>query len=154
MPHRHRTPTAVRALGACSLLAAALALPACGAFSKSDVDYARAYPFEAEREDVLDVQVFRDGTKIRMTNATARSFGPSTLWVNQRFSRPIEGFASGQTVTVSLHEFRDQYQDQFRAGGFFAIRDPDPVVLVELEPGDADAGAPLYGFVVVDNKMN
>ncbi len=151
MPTRTRTPRIVRAGGAGLALALLTTLPACSAFSKSDVDYAKPYPTQADRDEVLDVQVFRDGTKIKMTNATARDFGPSTLWVNQRFSRPIDGFAPGETVTLSLYEFRDQYQDKFRAGGFFATLDPDPVVLVELQPADE---ATLYGFVVVGNEMN
>lgn len=154
MPTPERTPTTVRAIGAGLALAALLALPACSAFSRSDVDYARPYPFEAEREDVLDIQVFREGTRITMTNTTARAFGPSTLWVNQRYSRPIDGLASGQTLTLDLYDFRDQYQDAFRAGGFFATRDPDRVILVEIEPGGVQDDGTLYAFVVVANEMN
>ncbi len=119
-----------------------------------DVDYARAYPRAAPRGDVLDVQVFRADTMLTMTNSTSRSFGPSTLWVNERFSRPIDAFASGQTLKLDLYEFRDQYQDQFRAGGFFATRDPDPVVLVQLETGAEDGAQELIGFVVVSNEIN
>lgn len=141
-------------MGAVAVLSS-LAITGCGAFSKSDVDYARPYPAQADKGDVLDVQVFRQGTRLKMTNATARSFGAGTLWVNQRFSRPIEGFAAGETLTVDLYDFRDQYQDQFRAGGFFATRDPDPVVLVELETGGGEpTTGTMYGFVVVRNEMN
>jgi len=150
---RTRTHTIVRAGGAGLALVLASALGACSSSSRTDAGDARPYPFEAERRGVVDIHVFREGTRIKMTNSTSRSFGPSTLWVNQRFSRPIEGLGSGETLTLNLYDFRDQYQDPFRAGGFFATRDPDPVVLVELQPGDGDEGA-LYGFVVVKNEMN
>lgn len=116
-----------------------------------DVDYARAYPRATTKGDVLDVQVFRNGTRLTMTNSTSRSFGPSTLWINERFSRPIDGFGAGQTLSLDLYTFRDEFQDQFRAGGFFATRDPDPVVLVQLE---TDEPSEMVGFVVVSNDMN
>ncbi|MEZ6243980.1 MAG: hypothetical protein R3B57_13165 [Phycisphaerales bacterium] len=153
MTIRTRTHRIVRVGGAGLMLALVPTLAACSAFSRSDVDYARPYPFDAERQDMLDVQVFREGTKLKMTNTTAHAFGPSTLWVNQRFSRPIDAFAPGETITLNLYDFRDQYQDAFRAGGFFATQEPDQVVLVELQPGD-EAGGKLYGFVVVKNEMN
>jgi hypothetical protein len=119
-----------------------------------DVEYARSYPRATPSGDVLDIQVFRSGTKLTMTNSTSRSFGPSTLWVNERFSRPIDGFEPGETLTLDLYEFRDQYQDQFRAGGFFATRDPDPVVLVQLETGPEDASDEMIGFVIVSDDIN
>lgn len=142
-----------RVVGACVLLASSvLVTGGCRAFSGApDVDYARAYPRATPRSDVADVQVFRNGTKLTMTNSTSRDFGPSTLWVNERFSRPIGSFAPGQTLTLDLYEFRDQFQDQFRGGGFFATRDPDPVVLVQLET--ADEPQELVGFVVVANEI-
>ncbi len=127
----------------------------CRVFSGApDVDYARAYPRATPLGEVLDVQVFRSGTKLTMTNSTSRSFGPSTLWVNERFSRPIQGFGAGQTLSLDLYSFRDEYQDQFRAGGFFATRDPDPVVLVQLETGPEDQYDELIGFVIVSNDIN
>ncbi|MEQ8844059.1 MAG: hypothetical protein RIB58_04320 [Phycisphaerales bacterium] len=113
------------------------------------VDYARAYPESLDRVTTLDVQVIRRPQSIELTNATARAFGPSTLWLNAAFSRPIDGLAVGETLTIPLGEFRNEFSERFRAGGFFATVDPTKLVLAELETDD---GA-LYGLIVVENVL-
>lgn len=102
------------------------------------------YPEEKSLTATLDVQVIRDETTIRMTNTTARSFGKSRVWLNKWFSRDIESFEVGQTLEFNLSEFRDQYGEAFRAGGFFAIKKPERLVLAQLETADT-----LVGLVVV-----
>ncbi len=112
------------------------------------------YPQAVRQGPVLDVQVFREVTALRFTNTTTRDFGPCTLWLNKRYSLPIEGFASGETVELDLTRFVDAFGDTYRAGGFFAQRDPAPVVLAQLETTD-EAGEPvLLGLVVVENKYD
>ena len=151
----HKRSMTTRCVGACVLLGSMMLSGGCRVLGGApDVDYARAYPRATPPGEVIDIQVFRSGTKLTMTNSTSRSFGPSTLWVNERFSRPIEGFEPGQTLTLDLYEFRDEYQDQFRAGGFFATRDPDPVVLVQLETGPEDPYDELIGLVIVSDDIN
>lgn len=118
----------------------------------------RAYPAATDPVEVLDVQVFREVTRLRMTNTTATGFGPGTVWINRRYARDIEGFATGQTLDLDLNEFVDQFAAPFKAGGFFATKRPDPVVLVELETG-WDAGATggasqIHGLVIVRDEAN
>jgi hypothetical protein len=86
-----------------------------------------------------------------MTNPTPRDFGPATVWINQRFSRDIPSFAPGETVKLDLRSFVDQYGEAFRAGGFFATKEPDPVVLVQVEPEGSEE---LIGLIVVQDRRD
>ena len=113
------------------------------------VDYARPYPADKAPGRPLDVQVFRDSDRIRLTNTSAHAFGPGTLWVNAAFSRPIDGLRVGQTLELSLHDFYNEYQQRFRAGGFFATELPWALVKTELESEDG-----LYAFVVVEDEAD
>ncbi len=136
-----------RSIGA--VACAAVVVVAGGCKTGSDVDAGRpAYPTEIRQEVVLDVQVVRNDTEITMTNTTARSIGRSLLWVNGWYSREIEGFGVGQTLTLNLYEFKDQYGTPFRGGGFFATERPERVVLAQVEPLEGDSKE-LIGLVVV-----
>lgn len=95
----------------------------------------------------LDVQVFRRESRISLTNTSPYDFGPSTLWVNAAYSRPIESLRIGQSVELSLHEFRNEHSQPFRAGGFFATDLPSRLVLTEIETDDR-----LYGLIVVEDR--
>lgn len=112
------------------------------------VDYARSYPTGVARGKTLDIQVFRETQYIEFTNTTATAYGPSTLWLNGRYCLPIEGLAIGQTLKFRLNEFRDEFSEPFREGGFFAIEKPDRLVLAQLET-NGDAGPVMLGLVVV-----
>ena len=107
-----------------------------------------AYPHEIAQGEVKDIQVFRRVTRLVMTNTTATPLGPGRVWVNQRFSREVEGLGVGETIVLDLREFRDVFGESFRAGGFFATKEPDHVVLVEYERADA-----LDGLVVVRDRV-
>ena len=109
----------------------------------SEIADGPVYPAVAQSR-VLDVQVFRDEVQIRLTNTSARTFGPCRMWLNQWYSRELSGLAAAETTTLSLAEFKDRYGRAFRAGGFFATERPDRVVLVQIEEG-----AELVGLVVV-----
>lgn len=115
-----------------------------GEGSALDEDASRPYPAELARAPSLPVQVLRDVTKIRLTNTSARSFGPSTMWLNRRYGRPIEGLAIGETITLEVGGFHDEFGAAFRGGGFFATVDPDPLILAEIE-----SEGTIYGLVVV-----
>ena len=129
-------------------------LTGCQLFSeKLTAEPGPVYPEAMPHGEVFDVQVFREVAELRFTNSTPIDFGPSTVWLNKRFSQPIAGIASGETVTMDLRLFVDQWGETFRAGGFYAQRDPSPVVLVELETGEA-AEQILHGFVIVENIYN
>lgn len=112
-----------------------------------------SYPIDLPRGTVAPVQVFREVTKLRMTNTTARTFGPGRLWLNQEHSLEVGVFEPGDTWELDLRGFVDEFGDLYRAGGFFAQRDPAAVVLVEIETGPAD-NRELVGFVVVENRFN
>jgi hypothetical protein len=94
------------------------------------------YPENAQMIEVLDVQVFRDVTVLRFTNSTTNDFAP------------------GETVELDLRQFVDEYGDTYKAGGFFAQRDPAPVVLAQLEANSPEGEPVLYGLVVVQNKYD
>lgn len=111
------------------------------------VDYARAYPENKEPAQTINVQVFRREDHISFTNTSPYDFGPSTLWVNAAYSRPIDALHIGQTVDLSLHDFRNEHSQPFRAGGFFATELPSKLVLAEIESGDR-----LYGLIVVEDR--
>lgn len=111
------------------------------------------YPADIAHGEIFDVQVFRDVTVLKFTNSTTHDFGDSVVWLNKRYSLPIEGFASGETVEIDLRLFVDEFGDTYSAGGFYAQRDPAPVVLFQLETIENDSPI-MYGFVVVENKYN
>jgi len=144
-----RTPIATAAAaGLWLLLAGGCALLPSGAFGPVDAAHARPMPADLAQEQTLDIQVFRNGTRLVLTNSTARTFEDATLWVNRRFSMPIERFEIGQTLNPELRGFVDEFGVPFRAGGFFATEPPDPVVLVQLEDGGA-----MHGLVVTGNRI-
>ena len=101
----------------------------------------------------VDIQVVRKGTKLELTNTTARAFGPSTMWLNSRFSRPIEQLAVGQTLVLPLKQFKDEFSEPFRAGGFFASERPDIIVRAQIETPGPDGGTEMVGLVVVKGEF-
>ncbi|MCC6677980.1 MAG: hypothetical protein IT436_12620 [Phycisphaerales bacterium] len=123
--------------------------PSGCASAPQKVDYARAYPKELQQVGTLDIQVVRETTEIEFTNTTSNSFGPCTLWLNRRFSHPLEGLKIGQTMRMALRDFRDEYSDPFRAGGFFATELPERLVLAQLEVAGDDGQMLLLGLIVV-----
>jgi hypothetical protein len=129
-------------------------LTGCQLFSeKQTAAPGPGYPEAMPRGETAPVQVFREVTTLRMTNTTARAFGPGRLWLNQQYSAEVGVIEPGQTLEMDLRTFVDEFGDVYRAGGFFAQRDPANVVLVEIEDGPAD-NRELVGFVVVENKLN
>ena len=122
--------------------------PACS--TPRDVSKAGpARPGVERQTGVLDIQVFRDETVIRMTNTTARPLAAGRMWVNDWYSRPFPGLAVGESLELPLSEFRDQNGDAFRAGGFFAADRPDRVVLAQIE-----TDGQLLGLVVVGERTD
>lgn len=132
----------------CVLLAACDSIPT-GLRNEPVGAYDRPYPRELPQSRVVDVQVLRGPeTTISMTNTTAETFGPSTLWLNGRFSRPITGFAPGQTLELNLYNFRDEHGEKFRGGGFFATKPPEKIVHAQLETLE-NGESTLVGLIVV-----
>lgn len=105
------------------------------------------YPDDTIQAKTLDIQVVRSETVIRLTNTTARSFGKSVLWMNRWYSHPIEKLGVGETLELSLWDFRDENGEAFRAGGFFATRRPDRLVQAQLQTEGT-----MFGLVVVKGE--
>lgn len=125
------------------LAGAAAALAGCAHGPNPDLA-GPSYP-ELAQTATLDIQVVRHETDIRLTNTTASSYKSCRLWLNRWYSRPIERLDVGQTLTLSLWDFHDEYGESFEAGGFFATRRPEKLVLAQLE-----TGGELLGLVVVE----
>lgn len=121
-------------------------LSGCSFHTGSTIGAGEAMPLGLKQTEVLDIQVYRNVTHLELTNTTARSFAAGTLWVNQRWSHPIDALKPGDSVRLDLDEFKDEFGEPFRAGGFFATRDPDRVVLAQLE-----SEGTLYGLIVTEN---
>ena len=113
--------------------------------------YERVYPENPNRVQTLDIQVFRETKHVKLTNTTATAFGPSTLWLNAWYSRPIDGFAVGETLRLPLSSFRDEHSYAFRGGGFFAVEAPERLALAELEV-ERDGESVYYRLVVVGGE--
>lgn len=80
----------------------------------------------------LNVHAFREVTRLRLTNTSDVTFGPATVWVNAAWAYPIDGLAINQRLDLPLNEFRNEYGQPFRGGGFFATEIPTPVVKAEI----------------------
>lgn len=119
----------------------------CGSASKPGRPGA-SYPRELQQVGALDIQVVRDETEIELTNTTASSFGPCTLWLNARYSKPLDGLKIGETLRLPLRDFRDEHGDAFRAGGFFATELPERLVLAQLEL-PIEGQPRLVGLIVI-----
>jgi hypothetical protein len=131
------------------------ALASCA--STSEVDSGPMYPQGVQRIETLDIHAFRDGTRLQLTNTTARSFGPGMLWLNGRYGYAIDGLDIGQTLHLPLSRFVDEQGRRFAAGGFFAGERPELLALVEMttsEPrldGEGER-AVKFGLVAVGQR--
>jgi hypothetical protein len=92
------------------------------------------------------MQVFRDFTEIEIVNTTAHSYSDVDVWVNQRYVSHVDAIPAGQSITLSLWDFKDEYGNRFYAGGFFRTYTATPVRMVEIQ---TSAEAPLIGLVAI-----
>jgi hypothetical protein len=99
--------------------------------------------------NVADMQVFRDLTEIEIVNTTAHSYSNVDVWVNQRYVAHVNAIPAGQTITISLWDFKDEYGNRFYAGGFFRTFTATPVRMVEIQ---TSAEAPLIGLVTIRSE--
>jgi len=127
-------------------LACTIALSGCG--GTPTIVEGPMYPLEFKRGPTLDIQVIRHETEIRMTNTSGRSFGPCMMWINGRFSYELkDGFAVGESKTLDLAKFTDQYGEIFKAGGFFATERAEKLALAELA-----IDGQVLGMVVISDQ--
>lgn len=102
------------------------------------------YPESSGTLGSLDIEVVVGEQEIVLSSGEAQEFGPSTIWLNRWFAAPVEGLARGERLVVPLSEFMNEYGAAPRAGGFFATRERDQIVLAEIETPEG-----LYGLRVV-----
>ncbi|MBX3364841.1 MAG: hypothetical protein KF866_08765 [Phycisphaeraceae bacterium] len=107
------------------------------------------YPSNLAQGETLDVQVIRRETVIEISNTSALDLPPGKLWLNAWFASDFPGLAVGQTRTFRLADFKDRHGERFAAGGFWATRPPDQVVLAQIETTDAQGAPKLLGLVVI-----
>lgn len=140
-----------------SIALALCAITLTGCLGSPDFTEQRPYPEATTRLEPSNIQLYRSGKTVSLSNTTARKFGPSTIWLNQWFRREIDGFDIGETLSFPLSDFTDEYGDEFRGGGFFAAVEPDRIVLAELEtdvPVSAEHpnGQALVPLIVVGER--
>lgn len=129
-------------------LSAALMQTACMSGGRlTEGTQPRPYPYDAPILRTLDVQVFRDGSKIELVNHTTQPLADFDLWLNERYVRRIEALPPGESVTVSLYEFLDEYQEPFRGGGLWSTKLPDSVVKAEVQDSEG-----LVGLIVIPER--
>ena len=109
----------------------------------------QAYPAELHNTRTLDVQVFREGTDIRIVNTSPISFESFDLWLNKRYVRHVDALPAGETIVLSLWEFYDHRGEVFNAGGFFASYDPTPLRLAQIQLDDE---TPMIGLVTIRSE--
>lgn len=134
-----------RAVANAVLLAAALLIGAC-AGKPPEIVNGPAYP-DVKQSSVLNIQVIRDGKTITMTNTSSQTFTDARLWAIQWYSHPLPSWKPGETLTLDLSNFTDRYGNHMRAGGFWAVDNPEKLVLLQVEQGDK-----LIGLIVVGSQ--
>jgi len=160
----HQSPTTpaprdrVRALMMVLVLLGIAGLGGCELFRTSprrDMTHAAPYPEHLPQLGTLDIQVIREGTTITLTNTTAHDYRAGRIWINRWYSHPIDRLGVAESITLDLFDFRDEFGDAFRGGGFFATQDPDAVVHAQLETTTRTEGGSarraLLGLVVVES---
>lgn len=132
-----------------AFLLAALLAPAACVSRPAAKPYARAFPQGVIQSSTVDVQVFRRLKTLDFTNTTANPLGPGTVWLNHRYCAPFAAIAPGQSVSLPLADFRDEFNDDFKTGGFFSIYAPERLALAQIETTDTAGKPVLTGLVVV-----
>jgi len=125
------------------LLAIALALTACAQGPRATFD-GPVYPADAPRLETLNVQVYAEDQRLVINSGDARSFGSGEIWLNQWWAAEIDALPRGAEIAIPLSRFRNEFGLAPRGGGFFATRDADDLVLIELR---TEAG--LHGLKLV-----
>ncbi len=134
--------------------ALAVALPALAACSTTPPQPGPTYPDAIAQLRTLDIQVQRDVRTITLTNTTAQDLPAGRMWVNKWFSRDMpEGLPVATTVSFDLGEFVNEFGERFRAGGFFAINDPDDLVLAQYQTTTDAGDQVIYGLIVIDGRI-
>ncbi|MDX2116421.1 MAG: hypothetical protein SFZ24_12495 [Planctomycetota bacterium] len=147
LEERGRVQRGVAKWSAAAACAGVAALLGAGC-SRASLSGGAAYPTGRAQAVTENIQVTRRETHITLTNTSARAFGAGTLWLNAQYSRGIDGLAIGETLTLDLREFRNEFGEKFRGGGFFATERPDKLVQAQLELPEE-----MVGLIVIAEPL-
>ena len=139
----------LRAVLAVGIVITTLGLSACSGRRYDPSLATRPYPVELDQDRIVEIQVFRDGGELIVTNASPQSFIDFDLWVNRRYMLNIERLDAGETRTFWFGDFFDQWGESPVAGGFFRTEAPTPIVLVQIQIGE---DTPLLGAISVPQE--
>lgn len=120
---------------------------ACRQFTYAPDRASRPYPNHLPQGETVRVQVLSDGISIDVVNATATGYRDFDLWLNRRYCRYVPRLDAGESITLRLDTFWDHLGEGPQVGGFFATREPTPIVLAEIQ---IDETSPLVGLVAVE----
>ena len=137
----------VRSLLLLAMTAVAASPAGCRQFTYAPERASRPYPAHLPQGDTVRVQVLSNGITIDVVNATAREFRSFDLWLNRRYCRFVPRLGAGESITLHLDTFWDHLGEGPQVGGFFASREPTPIVLAEIQ---VDETSPLVGLVAVE----
>ena len=140
--------TRSQTLAAAALTALSL-LVGCETMRYEPAKATRTYPAHLPQERVAEVQVFNDGDAMLLVNATTERFGPSDIWLNQRYLHRVDGIAPGETIRIGLGEFWDVRGEGPFPGGLLRYYPPTPIRLVQIQTGP---DAPLVGFKAIPTE--
>jgi hypothetical protein len=134
------------------LLASIAAALLAGCAAERPIVERPPYPSGAPQGPTLDVQVVRHATTLELTNTTARTFGPSTIWLNRWHAAQIPGLKPGENLRIPLGTFLDRYGEPFHGGGFWATQRPDRLGVAEIQTAGADGHDVMLGLIVVGER--
>jgi hypothetical protein len=129
----------------CWILLASVAIASGCAGGPSPTFDGPSYPANAPSLGTLNVQAIAGDREIVLNSGEARSIGAARVWLNGWWAADIQGLPRGREISIPLSRFRDEAGLAPREGGFFATRDKDEIVLVELRTEEGLYGVKLVG---------
>lgn len=90
------------------------------------------YPGKSPHGPDLDIIVTREGSAIRLTNRTARSYEGMQLWLNQQYVHEPQQVAIGGNQDMQLATFINRHREPFPTGTFLQPDLARPVISAEL----------------------
>lgn len=104
----------------------------------ADALSALRYPGRSTYGPDLDIVLTREGSKIRLTNRTARSYTGLQLWLNQQYVQHADRVAIGPNPQMKLATFINRHREPFPTGSFLQPERAKPVISAELYDPVAD----------------
>lgn len=90
------------------------------------------YPGEENKGESLDIIVEQQGDQLKVTNVAARGVESFQLWLNQQYVTVADKLAPGQTISLPMSGFINQYGEAFPTGSFLSPDKARPLVSADL----------------------